>query len=200
MGWFASVHLSLSLSLSFCRPALGLPVAWRCRAKAAQGRQADWPDARARGGGVAPQLLAGAYVWARGHSQAIRGGNVVCRRKTTARCEARPARMRVLLAGLEGENNPVRGPARRLRVVTRRARRATAIRSQQGPPPSLVTQLPSCRRDGNWGGCGNASCARGDPGTIWAASSDRRSPGCEATELAEVAGGGAGSPATPAPP
>ncbi|PVH39416.1 hypothetical protein PAHAL_5G496500 [Panicum hallii] len=181
MGWFASVHLSLSLSLSFCRPA----SAWRCRAKAAQGRQPDWPDARARGGGVAPQLSAGAYVWARGHSQAIRGGNVVCRRKTTARCEARPARMRVLLASL---------------CAGQRGACASSLAARVGPPPSLVTPLPSCRRDGNWGGCGNASCARGDPGTIWAASSDRRSPGCEATELAEVAGGGAGSPATPAPP
>ena len=42
--------------------------------------------------------------------------------------------------------------------------------------------------------------ARGEPGSLWAVSSDRGSPGCEATGLAGVAGGGAGSPATPAPP
>jgi len=81
MDWFAPVHLSLS----FCRPALALPVAWRCRAKAAQGRQADWPDARRLRRAPGYRRLASAYVWARWHSQAIRGGNVVCRRKTTAR-------------------------------------------------------------------------------------------------------------------
>jgi hypothetical protein len=32
-------------SLSFCWPSNPVPVAWRCRAKAAQGRQADWQDA-----------------------------------------------------------------------------------------------------------------------------------------------------------
>jgi hypothetical protein len=70
-----------------------------------------------------------------------------------------------------------------------------------GPSPSQATPVPSRRRDGNCGVSGKVRAARGEPGSLWAGSRDGRSPGCEATVLAEVAGcGGAGAPATPAPP
>ena len=167
MDWFAPVHLSLS----FCRPALALPVAWRCRAKAAQGRQADWPDARARGGCVVPQAIADWLARTCG-----RGGTV------------RRVRLASLCAGQRGAGAFVRANSHRLAT------------GPPPSPATLLPAAPPRRQLWSVEGWENASGARGAWLLLWAVSSGRGSPGCEATGLAGVAGGGAGSPATPAPP